>query len=38
MLLKKQLKKEIEACRESSLEVMKEWEVADNEFDEIYYP
>jgi cell division septum initiation protein DivIVA len=35
-LLQKQLKKEIESCKESSSEVMKDWEDIDNEFERIY--
>jgi hypothetical protein len=34
--LQKQLKKEIESCKESSSEVMKDWEDIDNEFERIY--
>jgi predicted transcriptional regulator len=33
LLLEKQIKKEVEACRESSMEVMRDWEETDNEFD-----
>lgn len=33
LLLEKQIKKEVEACRESSMEVMRDWEEIDNEFD-----
>ena len=32
------LKKEIEECRESSMEVMRDWEDADNEFDAKFNP
>jgi cell division septum initiation protein DivIVA len=35
-LLQKQLNKEIESCKESSSEVMKDWEDIDNEFERIY--
>ena len=38
ILLEKQIKKEIEACRESSMEVMRDWEDADNEFDAKFNP
>lgn len=34
LLLEKQIKKEVEACRESSMEVMRDWEETENEFDE----
>jgi len=33
LLLEKKIKKEVEACRESSMEVMRDWEETDNEFD-----
>lgn len=33
LLLEKQIKKEVEVCRESSMEVMRDWEETDNEFD-----
>lgn len=36
LLLEKQIKKEVEACRESSMEVMRDWEETDNEFDAKY--
>ena len=38
ILLEKQIKKEIEACRESSMEVMRDWEDTDNEFDAKFNP
>ena len=38
LLLEKQIKKEIEECRESSMEVMRDWEDADNEFDAKFNP
>lgn len=38
LLIEKQLKKEAEACRESSLEVMRDWEDYDNEFDAKFNP
>jgi len=38
LLLEKQIKKEIKACKESSLEIMHDWEDADNEFDAKFNP
>jgi hypothetical protein len=38
LLLEKQIKNEIKACKESSLEVMRDWEEADNEFDAKFNP
>ena len=38
LLLEKQIKQEIDECRESSMEVMRDWEDADNEFDAKFNP
>lgn len=38
LILEKQIKKEVEACRESSMEVMRDWEEMDNEFDAKFNP
>ena len=38
LLLEKQIKNEIKACKESSLEIMRDWEDADNEFDAKFNP